>query len=322
MQTHLRNRQTLKPTVVILLSDKRSGSTIFQKEFAKHETVQTLRYSSHTYLESHHWIKAAVMLGMPPRFFSGGKVYPGYGGKANARAYMIDTIRGNLSDFKTPEDDRDLVFEGWEALCREFAQQIFFEKSPQALANWAALSLMLEWAQTTSFNVRFVALIRNPLAVQHSSEKLFGTRPEIRQFGWAEAYQNLLSFKAIAPPEMLHIMRHEDILSAPQEQFLKLCAFIGLPPDEQMGASVTAATQERWRSDPTYTLSLHPSVRQIAEAFGYGEHDLDNPNGVQLDLSKLPLLDNTRPVQKMKNILVNRVVRPWKLRRKMSSGQH
>lgn len=94
-------------TVVILLSDKRSGSTIFQTEFTRHAAVTGLRYSSHTYLESHHWLKGAVMLQRPDRLFAGGRTYRNYGGRRNARTYMIDTILGNLPDFAPPAQTRN-----------------------------------------------------------------------------------------------------------------------------------------------------------------------------------------------------------------------
>jgi hypothetical protein len=59
------------PTVIILLSDKRSGSTMFQNEICKHPDIQTVIYSPHTYLETHHWLKGAVLLGKSD--------YSGYG---------------------------------------------------------------------------------------------------------------------------------------------------------------------------------------------------------------------------------------------------
>ena len=146
----------MKPTVVILLSDKRSGSTQFERELCRHRDVQHASYCAHSYNETHHWLKSAVILDMPSRHFADGHRYKGYGGKKGARALLVNQLRGNLPDFTLPEDDRRLVFEGWEALCREFAGPVFFEKSPQHLAHWSALSLMLEWAQETDFEVKFI----------------------------------------------------------------------------------------------------------------------------------------------------------------------
>ena len=303
-----------KPTVVILLSDKRSGSTIFQKEFCRHRDVRTVDYSSHTYLETHHWLKGAVMLQRPPRLYSAGQVYAGYGGARNARTYMIDTLRGNLPEFDTDRDDRALIFDGWEALCTEFSKPVFFEKSPQILSNWAALSLLLEWKAQTAFDVRLVGLIRNPLAVQHSSEKLFGSPPDVRQFGWQQTYCNLLTLKSMLPEDQLRIWRHEDILAEPKAQFAEICRFVGLDPDPEMGATVTSRTQDRWRADPDYRLRLDPVVRQIAAAFGYGDDDLHNPNAGDAPHYSRGQGRPKRPLTRLKDNLRNRVLRPLKLR--------
>ena len=139
------------PSIVLLLSDKRSGSTMFQDEICRHPDVQTVPYSPHSNLETHWWLTAAVLLRRPDRLFSSGRAYGGYGSRANARAYMIDLLARCVPDFQPPADDRTLVFEGWEALCQAYARPVFFEKSPQFLAHWAALSLILEWMQTTRF---------------------------------------------------------------------------------------------------------------------------------------------------------------------------
>ena len=116
----------MKKTVVILLSDKRSGSTMFQRELCRHPAIQTVTYSPHTYLETHHWLKGAVMLNLDPSLFCGNKVYEGYGSKANARIYTEDLICRNVPDFEIPKNDRELIFQGWEALCEKFAQPVFF----------------------------------------------------------------------------------------------------------------------------------------------------------------------------------------------------
>ena len=303
-----------RPTVVILLSDKRSGSTIFQSELIAHPDVRGLDYTSHTYLESHHWLKAAVMTGQPARLFSGGVPYPGYGGARNARTYMIDTVRGNIPDFVPPADDHALIRDGWEALCTRFAAPVFFEKSPQVLANWAAVSLLLNWMEETTFDVRLVGLVRNPLAVQHSSQKLFGTAPYDRQFGWAEIHRNLLALRQMLPPERLMLIRHEDIIADPQASFARVCDHIGIAPTPDMGSSITDRTQDRWRTDTDYRLTLDPVVIQVARAFGYSDDDLTNPHGAPLDIGPPP----SRPIPDfttLKNRFRDRIYRPIRMRR-------
>ena len=108
-------------TVVILLSDKRSGSTMLQNALCSHEQIQTVNYSPHTYLETHHWLKAAVLLNKDKSLFSNGRQYKNYGSRKNARTYLEDELKGNLPGFIIPKDDNELVFQGWDALCEKFA---------------------------------------------------------------------------------------------------------------------------------------------------------------------------------------------------------
>lgn len=183
------------------------------------------------------------------------------------------------------------------------------------LANWAALSLMLEWRARTDLRVKLVGLVRNPLAVQHSSQKLFGSRPSVRQFGWAEAYRNLLALRGMLDDEALLLMRHEDIIARPRLEMERLCRFVGIDPDPAMGSQITGETQERWRSDPSFTLELDPATAQIARAFGYGDAELVNPHGAPAEASRRPPLMKPRPLHAIQNRLRDRVVRPARMRR-------
>lgn len=267
----------MEKTVVILLSDKRSGSTMFQRELSKHPKVSTVAYSSHTYLETHHWLKGAVLLQMDESKFSGGVRYKGYGSAENARVYMEDTILGNCEDFQLPEDNRELIFKSWEALCQKFAKPVFFEKSPQLLANWAALELMMEWMDKTEFKVKVIGLVRNPLSVQYSAFKLFHTIPQKRQFGWMEIQNNLLKLKGILKPENFLLLRYEDIIDQPSNKFREVSEFIGINYTSDMGRNAHGDSLLKWKTDPFFQFQLHPQVREIAISLGYETHELDMP---------------------------------------------
>jgi len=266
------------PTAVILLSDKRSGSTMLQDELCKHSSIRHVDYSPHTYFETHHWLKASVLLNRPAALYSRYIKYPGYGTQENARAYLIDTLKGNMPDFEAPQNDDDLIFGGWEALCKTFAEPVFFEKSPQILAEWGALSLLVEWAKRTDMDVKFIGLVRNPLAVQYSAHELFASDVEVRQFGWLNTQRNLLNIQSMMPPEMFKLMRYEDIIADPTKHLADLCDFIGVDYQEQIGASVHTSSKEKWMADENYVLQLDRSVRQVAEAIGYTDQELTNPH--------------------------------------------
>lgn len=275
----------MKPKVLILLSDKRSGSTLLQKELCAHADIQTVAHSPHTYLETHHWLKAAVLLNLPAEKFASGKLYPGYGSSSNARTYIEECILENIPDYKIPEEDEALVFEGWEALCQRFAKPVFFEKSPQHLAHPAALELMLEWKKRSTFDVKFITMTRNPLSVQHSAMKLFHTDPDKRQHGWKSIQQNLIDFQQkLSPEDSIHI-QYEDLITEPTQTLNKIVELCGLPYDSALGQSVHANSLYKWREDKNFTLQLAPDVAATAKQFGYTDEDLHNPHQGRPSLS-------------------------------------
>jgi hypothetical protein len=296
--------------VCILLSDKRSGSTLFQREICKHPMVQTVAYSPHTYLETHHWLKAAVVLGAAAKNFSGAKVYPGYGSRQNAKTYLIDEIKGNVPDFELPDTDKALVFKGWDALCEKFAQPVFFEKSPQYIANWASLSLLLEWAKQTSYEVKFIGLTRNPLSVQYSAAQLFHTAPEQRQFGWLENQRNLLAFESLVGKERFLSVKYEDIIADSQQAFNRIFDFINIPKLKEVGASVHSKSLDKWRDDPSFTLRLDPSVAQVAQYFGYSAEELYNPPKPEPSAWQKNTQAWLFRFYRLKNQLKDRVIKP------------
>lgn len=307
------------PSIVLLLSDKRSGSTMFQDEICRHPDVQTVPYSPHSNLETHWWLTAAVLLRRPDRLFSSGRAYGGYGSRANARAYMIDLLARCVPDFQPPADDRALVFDGWEALCQAYARPVFFEKSPQFLAHWAALSLILEWMQTTRFDVKIVAMVRNPHGTMYSAAALFGTDPGKRQYGWLEICRNLLAFEQMLPEGRLLTVRYEDLVQAPVDGFAAICRFIGIEPDPRAGSGTHAKSSEKWKQDSSYTLQLDPAVQQIARRFGYSSADLANPQPAG---AGAPLKAPKRRSPRLRvNRLRDRFVQPALLRLRRALGR-
>ena len=305
-------------TVVILLSDKRSGSTMFQDAICAHPKVQTVEYSPHTYLETHHWLKAAVLLGTNPSLFSNGKTYKNYGSRKNARIYLENELKGNLPTYEIPKDDKQLVFEGWEALCDRFAQPVFFEKSPQHLAHWAALSLLLEWAQQTKkYKVKIIGLVRNPLAVQYSAFKLFRTLPNQRQYGWLETHKNLLAIRGMLDKERFQLIRYEDIVDAPEATLTAICNFIGIQYDATMPHKIHGNSKTKWNDDPYFTLTLDSAVDQMAKCFGYAATALENDNTKQPSARKLFVWNINTMFLKLKNKIINRLVMPILLKLKL-----
>jgi len=300
----------MKPTVVILLSDKRSGSTMFQRELCKHPFINHVDYSPHTYFETHHWLKAACMLELPHNLFAGHRRYSGYGSRSGVRQYMIDCIQGNMPEFSVPADEQALVFKGWDALCERFARPVFFEKSPQYLAQWAALSLMLKWISNTDYQVKIIGLVRNPMSVLYSAYERFFTPPEKRQFGWAQIYRNLLSFKAMVGKDKFHLVRYEDLIAKPKQTFQEVCSFIGVDYDDKVGDDVHSRSLNKWSNDSMFTVQLHDSVKQLANHFGYTDEEMYNPPKPGMSRSQKTKNRVTATYKLTIAKLINRFIKP------------
>lgn len=302
-------------TVVILLSDKRSGSTMLQNALCAHPKVQTVEYSPHTYLETQHWLKAAVLLGVHPSLFSNGKTYKNYGSRKNARIYLESELKGNLPEYVIPKDDKRLVFDGWEALCDRYAQPVFFEKSPQYLAHWAALSLLLEWMQQTKkYRVKIIGLVRNPLAVQYSAFNLFRSLPKKRQYSWLNSHKNLLAFKSLLREEQFHLIRYEDIVDDSEVILKSICDFVGIKYYPSMALKIHGNSKIKWQNDPYFTLILDPAVLEIAKSFGYAANVLENSNTNKISIWKFFVWNVETVIMKFKQKLIIRIIQPTLLR--------
>ncbi|MCP3955993.1 MAG: sulfotransferase [Desulfobacterales bacterium] len=264
-------------TVVLLLSDKRSGSTFLEKELTTHAQIQHVAYTPHTYNETYYWVKAAQLLAMPKTMFSGGHYPHSYSSTAQARKSLLAGIKGNVGNFQPSDDDREMVFQGWEALCEKFANPVFIEKSPYHVHHWAALELMLQWAETTRHRVKVIALVRNPLSVMYSAFKLFHTPVDTRQFSWCKAYQNLLLMEKLMDTSQFYWVRYEDLVTDPTSEFEHLCRFIGVDHDPNLGGAAHTRSRNIWYDDSFFTLQLDPAVTRFAQYFAYASEELVNP---------------------------------------------
>ncbi len=276
-------------TVVILLSDKRSGSTFLEKALVAHPQIRHVNYTSHTYNETHYWLKAAQLLAMPEEMFSGRRYSRSYGNRERVRNSLLSNIRQNVPDFESIDDDRELIFQGWEALCERFALPVFIEKSPHHANHWAVLELILQWAEKTQHRVKIIALVRNPMSVMYSAYKLFHTSPEQRQYGWFETNRNLILMESLQVRSELFWVRYEDLVTKPNQVFGCLCRFLRVEFSSALGRGVHSNSRNIWRDDEQFTFQLDPAVKRLALHFGYSEVDLFNPHKPRKESSQTML---------------------------------
>jgi hypothetical protein len=200
-----------------------------------------------------------------------------YGSKAAARQYIIDGVEGNVPGFVVPDNDEELIFKGWDTLCEKFSQPVFFEKSPQLIHRQDALSLLLQWIKQTDFDVKIIGLVRNPMAVMYSAQKLFKTDPVERQHGWAESCHNLVEFKGNVGSDQFMLVKYEELIMDAAKGFSDVCSFIGVKPNAEMGKDVHARSVDAWKTASEFTLQLEDSVADVAKGYGYSEEELANP---------------------------------------------
>ncbi|MBN1681625.1 MAG: sulfotransferase [Anaerolineae bacterium] len=262
----------LQPRSIMLISEKRSGSTIFQTELNKHPLVNVIAHTEHNDHETQYWLKAACVLGLPGNDFLHGRPPYTY---ADARSKLIGLLRSNVPGFVIPDDDKQLVFEGWAALCQQFGP-VWFEKTPQHSQNWAALSVVLDYIHTTGADLRIIGLVRNPLGMVYSAWRSWRSNYWQRQFDWQTAYSNFQRLQHALPSEQVLLVQYEDLAQRPSEVMQRVCQFCDLPYHPDVGAGLHARSVDRWQADPAYLLQLDPDVRLLAQQFGYQAGELEN----------------------------------------------
>ena len=104
-------------------------------------TSGTSRGHRHEQNETLYWTKAASVLGLAQRDMLDSEVpIPAARARADLRTLILENTPPPHS---LPDDDRDLVFEGWRLLCHAH-RPVFLEKSPHHLVHWSNLELLLE----------------------------------------------------------------------------------------------------------------------------------------------------------------------------------
>jgi hypothetical protein len=192
---------------------------------------------------------------------------------------MEDCISGNVPTFKIPTENKELIFQGWEALCEKYAQPVFFEKSPQIIAHTAALDLLFEWYQQTNFNVKFIFLVRNPMAIMYSAYQLFYSDPNKRQWGWSDLMQNMFKFYDQIGKEDRLWVKYEDMVKEPEMFFRNTLNFIGLTYFDYVGKDAHRKSINKWISDSNYSFQFNTEILPLVHKLGYSVTDIYNAPG-------------------------------------------
>jgi hypothetical protein len=192
--------------------------------------------------------------------------------RETAKNDLIKILIENIESYSAPEDEEELIFEGWSRLCWEYSP-VFIEKSPHHLFQWSALELMARCANELSeVDFQFVGIVRNPMDVLYSAYGRWGTPPELAQYEWLESYLNLLRFQELVGDKLL-ILRYEDMVTDLEvlEPVFDFTGNGGHNPDQSY---LHSKSLSKWRFDNSFQFVLAKEVIELAVKYGYREEDV------------------------------------------------
>ena len=259
------------PKCIVILSTKSSGSSACQNYLTRFHEINHIRVTRHFQNETLYWTKAASVLGLPQEKMLDSEVPLD---KDQAKADLIEILSDNLADYIPPQDETELIFEGWRLLCQKFSP-VFIEKSPHHLFQWSALELLAECQNRFSeIETLFVGLIRNPMDALFSAFKRWKTPPEKLQYEWYRSYKNLLNFEKRIGNKFL-ILKYEDMVSD-TGSLKPVLAFAKINGGFSQNNFFHRQSISKWKADQRYGFVLSDKVMDLAEKYGYQKKEMMN----------------------------------------------
>jgi hypothetical protein len=253
----------------MILSDKSSGSSILQAVLAAHPRIKILE-PGHFHCESRYWMYGAALIdpaGQPAMRYS--HEFPVTKKEAIHRLNRVMELIGRDGFFHMNSQENDL-YRGWALLCQAQGP-VFLEKSPHHLHSRMALEMIMKFKkQNPGIRMRFIGLIRNPVATLYSMYRRWHAIPEKRQFEWLRAYRNLEWTASRTGPDLLRV-RFEDLIGDPAF-LVKIFKFCGVA-DRGGFEQFSQHPVQRWKNDRWWGFTLAPVVKGLASRY-YAPEDL------------------------------------------------
>lgn len=258
---------------IIILSEKSSGSSVLQRELSRHSKISTIQITKHTEAETLYWVKAANILGYPKHSFWGGKPpFPKRYSRKSINYLLASNTNIDLSRYANCSD-WEFIKSGWDNLIESQAP-VYLEKSPHHLNQWPALACLNKYIKESGKNIKIIGLVRNPLSVIYSAYQRWSSDVYNRQFFWEQSYRNLLAMRQIHGNDSIKIIRYEDLIGNPTDNFKDLFDFLGLDYESQIGSELHSNSLNKWESDPEFSFRLNETVMEIGNEFGYSAEDM------------------------------------------------
>lgn len=256
---------------VIILSEKSSGSSACQNFLTKFGNIQHVSKTRHFENETLYWTKAASILGKPQLKMVDSEVPIE---RERARRDLISLLKDNLDNYIPPDNDKNLITEGWRLLCKKYSP-ILLEKSPHHLCQWSAIELIIDhMREVNDVDFLLVGLIRNPMDTIYSQYKRWKSPPEKVEKQWLIAYQNLMKIMDIIGNQLV-VVRYEDMVSSLKylEPVFSFCEVTAAVDDETY---FHQKSLRKWKNDSFFGFSLSNETIELAEKYGYQKSELLN----------------------------------------------
>jgi hypothetical protein len=256
-----------KQRCYFILSTKSSGSSVLQRHLSA-LTSARLPTSHHEERETLFFTKAASVLGLPQVKLENSEVpYSPLEAGQDLQRFLEQNVGSWTASLRTEDD----IFRAWTTVVRS-APEDLVEKSPHHLYEKSVVHLMERYADAEpQIDVRFIGLVRNPLATLCSSWRRFGLRPANEERHWRRAYRLLLDLQA-RKPQLVTIITYERLVRDPQELATLLAIETATPTSERIHDD----SLERWRQDDAFAHHLSEETIRLAERFGYARDELLN----------------------------------------------
>lgn len=255
----------------MILSTKSAGSSALQDLLTTCAGARHVEHTRHSEHETLYWTKAASILGKAQLTLPESESpIP----RTKALHDLKSLLMQNVPGFAPPTVSSELVYGGWRSLCHRFGP-FFVEKSPHHLHQWGALELVLEAVRRLpDIEFRFIGLVRNPMDVLYSMWRRWRTDPDMYQYHWVAAYENLRRFQSEIG-DQIAVIRYED-LAVDTGALYQLLRFIEQPTNREAAKFMHAQSINRWKNDPRFGFRLNDNAACFAASFGYAAVDLDN----------------------------------------------
>lgn len=206
------NLKNNRRKTIILLSPKRSGSTLVQNIFSNNKFVKLCHQNQFTkVVECQFWSLSYLFLNKKISY------------KYLRQKFLKQTSFDIKKIYKENIRDKSDIFKIWNIILDKFGP-IIFDKSPQYLSDFKIIELIIDYAKSGN-QVNFLSIIRDPRDVLMSQYLLWGGKIIEREEEIITKFENL---NRLNKRVNLYIFKYENLVKKSKIEIVKLFNFCNL----------------------------------------------------------------------------------------------